>query len=111
MSTTRIHPGIHRHEIQIKVILYDRHSACTSEHATAGFLDERGCYDSFIWEEGNYSCDCNRYLFFARGKGRDDPPEQLLVCNRGRDDQRFAILAIVDADNGELLYTEIGDLS
>jgi hypothetical protein len=28
----------------------------------------------FIWSEGNYSCDCNRALFFARGaQGTDEP--------------------------------------
>lgn len=26
----------------------------------------------FIWEEGNYSCDCNRALFFARAGGESD---------------------------------------
>lgn len=26
----------------------------------------------FIWEDGNFSCDCNRRLFFARVKGEDE---------------------------------------
>ncbi len=26
----------------------------------------------FIWEDGNYSCDCNRRLFFARAAGEDE---------------------------------------
>lgn len=25
------------------------------------------------WTEGNYGCDCNRALFFARARGLDDP--------------------------------------
>lgn len=25
--------------------------------------------DEFMWTEGNYSCDCNRYLFFERAIG------------------------------------------
>lgn len=25
----------------------------------------------FMWTEGNYSCDCNRYLFFERAKGNN----------------------------------------
>jgi hypothetical protein len=29
----------------------------------------------FIWEEGNYSCACNRRLFFARAGNEDDPEE------------------------------------
>lgn len=27
---------------------------------------------AFIWESGNYSCDCNRRLFFARAAGEDE---------------------------------------
>lgn len=30
------------------------------------YLDEDGLPDVFIWEDGNYSCDCNRHLFFSR---------------------------------------------
>jgi hypothetical protein len=26
----------------------------------------------FIWSDGNYSCDCNRRLFFARAAGEDE---------------------------------------
>ena len=25
----------------------------------------------FMWTEGNFSCDCNRHLFFERASGRD----------------------------------------
>jgi hypothetical protein len=27
----------------------------------------------FIWSEGNYSCDCNRAIFFARERDEPDP--------------------------------------
>lgn len=32
---------------------------------------EAGWHDDgyFIWDEGNYGCDCNRALFFARAAG------------------------------------------
>ena len=30
--------------------------------------DEDG---DFIWTEGNYACDCNRFLFFERAGGRE----------------------------------------
>lgn len=29
--------------------------------------------DEYLWSEGNYSCDCNRALFFARAGGEPDP--------------------------------------
>jgi len=33
-------------------------------------------YDGiYIWEDGNYSCDCNRALFFARAASEDEPNE------------------------------------
>ena len=34
------------------------------------FFDEGGP-NFFIWEEGNYSCDCNRSIFFL-GRSYDD---------------------------------------
>lgn len=27
---------------------------------------------SYVWEDGNYSCDCNRRLFFARAANDDE---------------------------------------
>jgi hypothetical protein len=28
--------------------------------------------DPYIWSDGNYCCDCNRGLFFARAGGQQD---------------------------------------
>jgi hypothetical protein len=28
---------------------------------------------TFIWEDGNYACDCNREIFFNRAIGEDAP--------------------------------------
>lgn len=58
----------------------------------------------YIWEEGNYSCDCNRSLFFHRAKHPDaDPndPEIKLDCNTG--DNRIIIDKIVVRETGEVL--------
>lgn len=30
----------------------------------------------FMWSEGNYSCNCNRALFFARAAGEEDPNDR-----------------------------------
>lgn len=35
----------------------------------------------FMWADGNYSCDCNRRLFFRRAGGEDD--EDGIVCGDG----------------------------
>lgn len=38
----------------------------------------------YIWAEGNYSCDCNRSLFFGRAKGTlDENDESESVCGDG----------------------------
>lgn len=34
----------------------------------------------FHWHDGNYGCDCNRKLLFARAAGEEDPPEELDEC-------------------------------
>jgi hypothetical protein len=30
----------------------------------------------YLWGDGNYACDCNRSLFFARAVGDDDDSER-----------------------------------
>lgn len=39
-------------------------------HADSGPWDDANEYG---WTEGNFSCDCNRALFFARAVGDPDP--------------------------------------
>lgn len=44
-----------------------------------------GVYSDYIWLEGNYGCDCNRWLFFERGKGHDPDLDEALQgkCGEG----------------------------
>lgn len=51
---------------------------------------EWGEASAFIWTEGNFSCDCNRYLFFERAAG-ETPDVGSGSCG---DDQYTAIEAI-----------------
>ena len=37
-------------------------------------------YLDYMWEEGNYSCDCNREMFFERAGGK----EVDATCSEGR---------------------------
>lgn len=55
----------------------------------------------FIWSEGNFACDCNRALFFARAKGEDEPEET--PCG----DDRYTILKIIC--EGVVVYHDEGD--
>ncbi len=60
----------------------------------------------FWWSDGNYGCDCNRYLEFERAKGRE--PEFVdakCVWDDFPNGKRFCVRIVAD-DNGEELYGE-----
>jgi hypothetical protein len=56
--------------------------------------------NEFIWEEGNYSCDCNRELFFeyANGKKGDEIESE---CGDGK----FSV-NLENPETGEIYYQE-----
>lgn len=57
-------------------------------------------YNTYWWERGNASCDCNRELFFLRARNENDPDDT--ECSDGRFSVRLS-----DADTGEILYDEL----
>lgn len=60
-------------------------------------------FSDFAWREGNFACDCNRYLFFMRAKGVEvDLDEDDYPCDHG--EPRFRI-CIQDAA-GEILFDD-----
>jgi hypothetical protein len=58
-----------------------------------------GGYHEYVWTEGNFSCDCNRRLLFARAAGDDEDWES--DCSEHLYDVR-----ITNADTGEVLLDE-----
>ena len=58
---------------------------------------------SYIWEDGNYACDCNRSLFFERAgevqKEWDIPP-----CGDGA----YSV-ELVNPVDGKVFYSEFGN--
>ena len=58
-------------------------------------------YNTFWWEEGNASCDCNRELFFLRARAEKDIDAE---CGYDRFNVRLS-----NADTGEVLYDEFQD--
>jgi hypothetical protein len=46
----------------------------------------KGEFSDFIWSEGNYSCDCNRSLFFQRASGKDE----MKVLESGPEDPDYS---------------------
>jgi len=55
---------------------------------------------AYMWGDGNYSCDCNRGLFFERAKG-NDPDLFEFDCGDGR----FRVIARNEA-TGQVLYED-----
>jgi hypothetical protein len=56
-------------------------------------------YD-YLWSEGNYSCDCNRNIFFCRAASRDEPDDEDIECGEGR------FLVRITDDSGAQLYQD-----
>lgn len=55
----------------------------------------------FMWRDGNYSCDCNRALFFLRAGGEDDSKDET-PCGDGTYSVR-----VRNKLNGNVYYDEI----
>lgn len=83
-------------EIDVIVYLLDTCNGAFGTYRTTGFLDECGDLDTYWWEEGNGSCDCNRSLFLYE---RPDEEGYHLRCNSG--ENRIKILSIVAVGQAE----------
>ncbi len=57
----------------------------------------------FLWGEGNYSCDCNRRLFFKWASGEDANSEDNVPCS----DDIYSVR--ITADDGKELYCDDHD--
>lgn len=53
----------------------------------------------YLWSDGNYSCDCNRALFFARAVDEAEPDEP--PCG-----ETAYCVQLTAADDGRLLYED-----
>lgn len=52
----------------------------------------------FMWEEGNHSCDCNRYLYFQRANGEEE--SEIPECG----DTEFSVEVMID---GKCIYSQL----
>ena len=76
-----------RPDMDCAIIIRDTQTGEERTHIDEGFEFIKGGEEfpggsDYMWREGNYRCDCNRALFFARAGGEpepDDPP-----CGEGR---------------------------
>jgi hypothetical protein len=62
-------------------------------------LDKFPWDGDYMWADGNYSCDCNRHLFFERAAGAE-PPWDEGKCG----DEAYAVR--IEDDNGKELYRD-----
>jgi hypothetical protein len=53
----------------------------------------------FMWEDGNYSCDCNRSLFFGRVNGEAE--SDIIEADCG-DDREYKVICILREDGVQL---------
>ena len=67
----------------------------TGEHF---WSDHEGA--DYIWDEGNYACDCNRANFFAEGGGETRPDQP---CSFGASPRAFRVRIEVD---GKTVYED-----
>ena len=68
----------------------------TDEYGSREQWEKSGGY---IWMEGNFSCDCNRELFFCRAGDEDEPDPITAQCG----DTRYRLVWVKD-EGGEILY-------
>lgn len=59
----------------------------------------------YIWEEGNFKCDCNRHLFFEYAAGRESMTEIEQDPGYGCSSGRFKIDKI-ELEDGSIVYKE-----
>ena len=87
--------------VDIVVDLLEVSTGNTSKYRDEILIEADSCGlnypELYIWEEGNYSCDCNRRSFFY-GKFVEDSP-----CG----DVEY-LVKISNAQTGEVYYDEIG---
>lgn len=79
---------------------YDAHITDTTTGETRTYVCEHPWeqHSDFLWSEGNFGCDCNRALFFARAAGEDDDID--LPCG----ETRFRVR--ITGPNGKELYRD-----
>jgi hypothetical protein len=70
-------------------------------HDNAWLEDRDHEPSTFIWDDGNYACDCNRATFFAEAVGEPDPDRE---CGDGA----FAV-RLRNKVNNRIFYDEFGN--
>ena len=93
---------LHPTTVSVKIIAHIRKNSSgeVRKYETDSLWDtDNNEPNIFIWEEGNYSCDCNRRLFFARVKNEEE--DWVSQCSR----DGYSV-NLQNPKNGEFFYKE-----
>ena len=109
------------HSVKVRLIIKNNENGEVREYLSdSGSKNEGGQFDALIWEDGNYSCDCNRQLMFWRAGSDEekDYAEQHAGAIEEQNDEngvdylcgdgKFS-LNVFDAATGECYYREMED--
>ena len=78
----------------------DNTTGIVREYQNDAFLTNGDAEPSaYIWEDGNYSCDCNRRLLFARAAGEDED------WDGGCSDELYSV-RVRNKKSGRVFYSE-----
>ena len=87
--------------VKIAVIIQDNKTKENVFYLDDAIYDEENKRAStWIWEEGNFSCDCNRYLFYQRAKNLEEYDD--IDCSY----VKYSV-CIINPKTKEILYDEI----
>jgi hypothetical protein len=92
-------------EFPVTVRITDTKTGNTADYKTTEYESGDG-WDPFIWSDGNYSCDCNRSLFFSRATGTEE--EESPACGT-IEENRYRVDSIIEDATGDVLYSEEPD--
>lgn len=69
----------------------------------SGMLDDdKESLSTYIWSDGNFGCDCNRYLFFQRAADEDEDDD----APDGHCGEDKYTIYIVNPATGDIVYDE-----
>ncbi len=76
-----------------------------AKYENKGIWDEENQMPhTYIWEEGNFSCDCNRKMFFLSGLNRSEPSDEEIPCGGGK-----YLVNLENPQTSEIFYREYDD--
>lgn len=75
-------------------------------HPTIEYFIDESCNEPnyFNWEENNYSCDCNRRLFWLRANNESDEDAWDIPCSDGK----FSV-NLHNSKNNKCYYSEFDE--